>query len=567
MVLHYIQHGTFDTDNLPGDTKTELKNEMKRIKKRASNYRWDKATNRLLFKATARCPWEREVPPPHQRDALCVEYHEDYGHVGQQKLRGMLLKTYYWKNMSKQIKDNLKGCVSCLRNRALFKLQPELKPIPPSPLFTRVHLDSMGPYPTTPRRARYIIVGVDSTSKWVHAEAVENLDSATTTRFCVSWISQYGCPLAFVCDNGKEYQGEYVKMLSTLGIKDIRSPAYAPNVNGQAESSVKSILRALQASLDRAEDWDVKLPWVLLGLRSAPHTTTKCTPFEAAMARTPRLPADVRRLAAAGMHASINDGTTEVPNPAAAETTTPAPGLAGDVRSAATRTSTAALASEPPGTAAKAAGPTNAADEDNWWKHLPASWEIPPHPAATNANTRGVAGTAVPPAAHTNATAADPIGHPTGLFEFAATHLSQDATESPPINLTNSPDQVGPDLLHDIQQRAAGREKTLVKLEKNILASQEKQKRDFRKRHHVLRPDSVIQVGELCLMKSSQYTKMHKKLATEGPFYLVAYSPDYKRAVLQDNDNRRWSVSVTRLAPYAVDAPKRLQHKPGAAAE
>uniref|UniRef100_A0A383VI14 PHD-type domain-containing protein n=1 Tax=Tetradesmus obliquus TaxID=3088 RepID=A0A383VI14_TETOB len=127
-VLHYIQHNKVDADNLQGDTRTEIKNKMKRIKKRASNYRWDAATGRLLFKASAKYPREREVPPPHQRDALCLEYHEDYGHVGQQRLRGMLLKIYYWRNMSQQIKDNLKGCVSCLRNRALFKLQPELKP-------------------------------------------------------------------------------------------------------------------------------------------------------------------------------------------------------------------------------------------------------------------------------------------------------------------------------------------------------------------------------------------------------------------------------------------------------
>uniref|UniRef100_A0A383VGW9 Reverse transcriptase domain-containing protein n=1 Tax=Tetradesmus obliquus TaxID=3088 RepID=A0A383VGW9_TETOB len=340
-----------------------------------------------------------------------------------------------------------------------------------------------------------------------------------------------------------------------------------------AESSVKSILRALQASLDRAEDWDVKLPWVLLGLRSAPHSTTKCTPFEAAMARTPRLPADVRRLTAAEQRtdtAAVPNTEAAVPdNLAAAGNSTPA--------TAARVTGTPFSAQ----TAAAAAAMTTPADDDDddWWQHLPASWQATtafpsaatPGAAATSSAAVAAAAAAGAAAAAAAAGAAAAARYTTsginldGFTTATAAHLPG-AAQSPPIDLTNSQEPAG-DLLIDIKQRAASRQDTLVKVEKNILASQEKQKRDFRKRHHVLRPDSVIKVGDLCLMKTSQYTKMHKKLSTEGPFYLAAYSPDFKRAVLQDNDNRQWSVSVTRLAPYTADTPKQLLRKPGAAAE
>ena len=82
------------------------------------------------------------------------------------------------------------------------------------------------------------------------------------------------------------------------------------------------------------------------------------------------------------------------------------------------------------------------------------------------------------------------------------------------------------------------------------MASQERQKASFKKRHHITKPNTVMPESSLVLMKANAYNKMMKGKSIEGPYTLVQYSPDFKRAILQGGDQRQWSVSVARLAPY-----------------
>jgi len=123
----------------------------------------------------------------------------------------------------------------------------------------------------------------------------------------------------------------------------------------------------------------------------------------------------------------------------------------------------------------------------------------------------------------------------------------------------------------DLRQQQSAQVRS--RLEQNTLARQDKQRRDFKKRHHHLEPTSTLKVGSLVLMKNpaAQRTKLHKGLACEGPYRLVDLfpNPNPHMGTLEDANNRRWSVSIKRLAAYpntgvTLGAKRKLQGSPAA---
>ena len=64
------------------------------------------------------------------------------------------------------------------------------------------------------------------------------------------------------------------------GIKHHKITLHWPQANGQAESSMKPLKKAIQTVRIQGEDWKRALYTFLLNYRTRPHTTTKETPAE-----------------------------------------------------------------------------------------------------------------------------------------------------------------------------------------------------------------------------------------------------------------------------------------------
>ncbi|XP_066958875.1 uncharacterized protein [Macrobrachium rosenbergii] len=81
-------------------------------------------------------------------------------------------------------------------------------------------------------------------------------------------------------------------LTDSLVTKIIHTMAYNPEVS----SIIERLHRSLKASVTaRCQDWGWRkeLPWVLLGLRTSPHTAFKASPAEALYSQSLILPADV----------------------------------------------------------------------------------------------------------------------------------------------------------------------------------------------------------------------------------------------------------------------------------
>ena len=88
--------------------------------------------------------------------------------------------------------------------------------------------------------------------------------------FTANWVARFGVPARLTSDQGRQFMSELWRNLcSQLGIEQLNTTAYHPQSNGMVERAHLQLKNALKARLAGVA-WPEHLPWVLLGLRSAP---------------------------------------------------------------------------------------------------------------------------------------------------------------------------------------------------------------------------------------------------------------------------------------------------------
>ncbi|XP_064120243.1 uncharacterized protein LOC135224849 [Macrobrachium nipponense] len=109
--------------------------------------------------------------------------------------------------------------------------------------------------------------------------------SEATTKACAkallaSWISRFRVPDEITTDRGPVFLSELWTTLARLmGTSLHPTTAYNPAANGMVERVHRSFKASLMARFT-GENWKSQLPWVLLGLRTAPRANGEASPAE-----------------------------------------------------------------------------------------------------------------------------------------------------------------------------------------------------------------------------------------------------------------------------------------------
>ncbi|XP_055584804.1 uncharacterized protein K02A2.6-like [Uranotaenia lowii] len=158
-----------------------------------------------------------------------------------QRMKSIARSYVYWPNIDCDIEDFVRKCSSCaIAAKAPVKSTLSSWPIPTEP-WTRLHLDYAGPV-----RGKFYLVIIDACSKWPEIFATNNTTASTTVAKVRECISRFGCPHSIVTDNGTQFTSElFAKMCQEYGIEHVRTPAFHPQSNGQAERFVDTLKRAL----------------------------------------------------------------------------------------------------------------------------------------------------------------------------------------------------------------------------------------------------------------------------------------------------------------------------------
>ena len=140
----------------------------------------------------------------------------------------------------------------------------------------------MGPFPTTIRQLKFLVVGIDYFTKWVKVKALATIMEKNVRNFV--WrniIRRYNILRVLVSDNGKQFENDAFRFVcSQLGIRNHYSSPAHPQANGQIEVMNRSLLKIIKTQLDGAKGiWLEELPSILWAYRTAARTPTRETPF------------------------------------------------------------------------------------------------------------------------------------------------------------------------------------------------------------------------------------------------------------------------------------------------
>ncbi|XP_066969236.1 uncharacterized protein [Macrobrachium rosenbergii] len=107
-----------------------------------------------------------------------------------------------------------------------------------------------------------------------------------------SWISHFGVPDSITTDRGSAFLSElWVSLARLMGTTLHSTTAYNPIANGMVETAHRSLKTALMAHCTD-ENWKAQLPWVLLGLCTAPRADGDVSPAEKLYGETLAVPGE-----------------------------------------------------------------------------------------------------------------------------------------------------------------------------------------------------------------------------------------------------------------------------------
>ncbi|XP_064089904.1 uncharacterized protein LOC135203903 [Macrobrachium nipponense] len=141
--------------------------------------------------------------------------------------------------------------------------------------------------------ARYLLMVIDQSTRW--PETTPMLED--TAEICAevllsSWVSCFGVPDNVTTDRGTAFTSELWTALARLmGEEHHTTIAYNLAANGMVERTHHFLKASLMARCT-GPNWKAQLPWVLLGLRTAPRANSGPSPTEMVFRDTLTVPGE-----------------------------------------------------------------------------------------------------------------------------------------------------------------------------------------------------------------------------------------------------------------------------------
>lgn len=187
--------------------------------------------------------------------------------------------------MTKFIKKYVTACIECAYSKntptskeGLLHSIPKLE-IP----FYTLHIDHLGPFVRSKRGNSYLLVIIDSFTKFAFVRPVRNTKTQTCLRVLGDIFYTFKIPDRLISDRGTCFTSHAFKQYCLdKGIKHILNAVASPRSNGQVERYNRTILGSLTAqNLNHDErDWDDQVYKVQWGLNNTCQKTTGRAPVE-----------------------------------------------------------------------------------------------------------------------------------------------------------------------------------------------------------------------------------------------------------------------------------------------
>lgn len=238
--------------------------------------------------------------PRVKRKEILEGYHDCLaggGHFGVNRTFGAIRQKYFWPKMYQEIENYVKTCETCQRTKiARNRHPPPLTPLPVEEPFSRIHIDILGPLPKSKEGYQYVLLIVDSFSKWTEAHPLRTQDAKDTANVLYNEIfTRYGAPRTIVSDRGKNFMSKLVGALCEMfEVKKHHTTSYHPQTNATVERANSTLAQTLRAYIEKDQmNWPSLLPSIMMAFRATPCTeTTGFSPYELLFGKNMHLPVD-----------------------------------------------------------------------------------------------------------------------------------------------------------------------------------------------------------------------------------------------------------------------------------
>lgn len=223
------------------------------------------------------------VFPARHLPKFVASFHKAVGHVGRDKTVSALSRYYYSPRLAIVTAFVVRRCAVCQK----FKGRPRGG----APLYRRVPKKPYEDYavdilelPPGRGNVKYLLVGIDTYTKFANAIPLKNKKSATVSRALEHSIfsSLFKLPETVTSDNGPEMRGKpFRQMLARQGVKHFRTIPYSPNCNGGVERLNATLKNLLSISCEENKmPWNDNLTRCLIIYNNTVHSQTGRAPAD-----------------------------------------------------------------------------------------------------------------------------------------------------------------------------------------------------------------------------------------------------------------------------------------------
>ena len=210
------------------------------------------------------------IIPPKFVYQIVSEVH-NVGHPGRRRTIRAVSYNYFWPTLRVDVINFIKACKVCGTQKSKRGIARTYEKFPTTSRFRTVHVDIVGPLPSSYSGKQYIFTMIDRFSRFMEAVPLREITAqACANAFYSFWVSRYGLPDTIVSDKGTQFESVlFNDMLLRLGIERRATTAYHPQANGlieRAHATLKNALRCISTTLF---DWEKSLPSALLAMRTA----------------------------------------------------------------------------------------------------------------------------------------------------------------------------------------------------------------------------------------------------------------------------------------------------------
>ena len=212
----------------------------------------------------------RPIVPSSWRRRVFDAIH-NLSHPSIRATRTLVARKFVWHGLHKQVGIWAKNCLACQTSKVQRHVKAPLEVFKvPSRRFDHINVDIVGPLPIS-QGFCYLLTIVDRFTRWPEAIPMKDTCAKTCAQALAShWISRFGVPSEMSSDRGSQFTSVLWKSIAQLlGVHHNRTTAYHPQANGLVERFHRHLKSALRTRLCDS-NWVDELPWVLLGIRTAP---------------------------------------------------------------------------------------------------------------------------------------------------------------------------------------------------------------------------------------------------------------------------------------------------------